>query len=254
MPLNMRRFFSTSSHQWIQRQLNDTFVKRAQEENFRNRAAFKLVQLDDKYSFFRKNKNVLDLGCYSGGWSQVALQLRIEPLPDPHIFIQGDINDTEMHLKVIESLGGGRVDVVLSDMSPSTSGSSLDDHLAMTDLNLKACELMERVIAMKGWFILKTFTGPETMKLRTYLNSRFDTVLGHKPEASRKESSEIFLVCAKFKGRDKISSEVASNFRYKSEGEERQPHDKHRPRTPQSVEGQRLQEDILAQREKTRKD
>ena len=254
-----------SSHQWIQRQLNDTFVKRAQEENYRNRAAFKLIQLDDKYSFLRKNKTVLDLGCYSGGWSQVALQrcpegkvlgvdkMRIEPLPDPHVFIQGDITDADMHSKVLTTLGGSRVDIVLSDMSPSTIGVSIDDHLAMTDLNLKACELMEKVIALRGWFILKTFTGPETPKLKLYLTSRFEKVVGHKPEASRKESPEVFLICNRFKGRDKLSSEVASNFRYKNEGEERTPHDGYNRRQPQSLKGQEEQAAIFAEREKTGK-
>lgn len=253
------------SHQWIQRQLNDTFVKRAQEENYRNRAAFKLIQMDDKFSFLRKNKTVLDLGCFSGGWSQVALQrcsegkvlgidkVRIEPLPEPHMFLQGDITDPDMHNKVLDLLGGSRVDIVLSDMSPSTIGVSIDDHLAMTDLNLKACELMERVIAMRGWFVLKTFTGPETPKLKMYLNSRFEKVIGHKPEASRRESPEVFLICNRFKGREKISSEVAGNYRYKHEGEDRTPQDGYNRREPQSVKGQEEQNVIFEDREKNGK-
>ena len=258
-------FKKSSSHQWIQRQINDTFVKRASEENYRNRAAFKLIHLDDKFSFLRSKKTILDLGCYSGGWSQVALQrcpsgqvigvdrLKLEPLPDPHIFIQSDIFKIEETVSRIYEVTKS-VDVVLSDMSPSTIGVNLDDHLAMTDLNLKTCELMEQVLALKGWFILKTFSGPETEKLKIFLKSRFETVVGHKPESSRKSSAEIFLVCAKYRGRERIGKETASSYRYsKIEGTEKEPNGGYSPRDPQSLDGQKSQDSIFEAREKNKR-
>lgn len=251
---------SGSSHAWLQRQIHDTFVKQAHDKNYRNRAAFKLVQLDDKHSFFRKNQTVVDLGCYSGGWSQVALErcigngsrvigvdkLKIEPLPAPHQFIQGDITTDITKQKVFDVLDGKKANVVLSDMAPSTRGCSLDDHLAITDLNLKACDFMESVISPSGWFVMKTFQGPETKNLTTFLQSRFEIVRGSKPEASRKESSEIFIVCAKYKGRDRISSEVPSTFQNEVDG--KLPGEKLR-RQPQSDAGWAAQERLDGTRE-----
>ena len=250
MSLLSRRLLGGSSHAWIQRQIHDTFVKQAQEQNFRNRAAFKLLQIDDKFSIFRKNSVVVDLGCYSGGWSQVALQrssavgafvvgvdvLKIEPLPSPHVFVQGDITNSEIRKKVIDQLKGKKADVVLSDMAPSSCGVAIDDHIKITDLNLKACEFMEDVIALKGSFVMKTFYGPETKRLTSYLKSRFERVIGHKPAASRKESRELFLVCSKYKARDKIATEVSDTFRISKEGENRLPAENSQ-REPQSVQG-----------------
>ena len=105
---------------------------------------------------------------------------------------------------------------------------------------------MEKVIAKNGWFVLKTFNGPETAKLKTYLKSRFDMVVGHKPIASRQESTELFLVCKKFKGRGDMKEEVGVGYTFsKHEGYNRIHHDVYNPRTPQSLDGLRMQNETL---------
>lgn len=241
--MNIGRIRFASSHAWITRQLNDVYVKKAREENYRNRAAFKLLQLDDKFSFLRKSSVVLDLGCFSGGWSQVALQrchqgtvvgvdkLRIDQLPNHH-FVQGDINDSKTITAVENILKDKMVDVVLSDIAPSTSGVALDDHLAITQLNLEAFTCAQKFLRPDGWLVIKSFYGPETEKFLVALKSTFKQVIGHKPQASRKESREIFYVCKLFKGRDSFRKEVASSYRFKREGEERIPADNQK-RSPQ---------------------
>jgi 23S rRNA (uridine2552-2'-O)-methyltransferase len=223
--------------------MNDVYVRKAREENFRNRAAFKLIQLDDKFSFLRKSSVVLDLGCFSGGWSQVALQrcsegtvvgvdkLRIEQLPN-HYFVQGDINDAKTLTGVENILKDKLVDVVLSDIAPSTTGVSIDDHLAITQLNLQVFNCAQRFLKPNGWLVIKSFYGPETEKFLVSLKSAFKQVIGNKPDASRKESREIFYVCKMFKGRESFGREVASSYRFKREGEERVPADNQK-RNPQ---------------------
>jgi 23S rRNA (uridine2552-2'-O)-methyltransferase len=208
----------SSPKAWIQRQINDRYVRKAQELDYRSRAAFKLIQIDDQFSFLRPSSTVIDLGCYSGGWSQVALErcqngrvvgidkIRMDPLSN-HIFIQGDITEPETVESVISTLDGHLADVVLSDMAPAISGRKLDDHDNSIDLSLVAGEFMERVLRRGGWFVIKSFYGPRSAEYVLYLKSRFRLVRTVKPRASRPESREIYYVCAKFKGVDKIESE-----------------------------------------------
>jgi 23S rRNA (uridine2552-2'-O)-methyltransferase len=184
---------------------------KAQELNFRSRAAFKLIQMDDRFSFLRPTSRVLDLGCFSGGWSQVALarcpsgsvvgvdKVRMESLPN-HIFIQGDITERSTIDSVIEALDGKLVDVVISDMAPSISGHKLDDHDTAIELSLTACEFVDKVLAPGGWLVIKSFYGPKSSDFVLFLKSKFKLVRTVKPKASRSESSEVYYVCARFKG------------------------------------------------------
>ena len=184
---------------------------KAQELNFRSRAAFKLIQIDDRFSFLRPTSRVLDLGCFSGGWSQVALarcpsgsvvgvdKVRMESLPN-HIFIQGDITEQSTIDSVIEALDGKLVDVVISDMAPSISGHKLDDHDTAIELSLTACEFVDKVLAPGGWLVIKSFYGPKSSDFVLFLKSKFKLVRTVKPKASRSESSEVYYVCARFKG------------------------------------------------------
>ncbi|CAD7946026.1 unnamed protein product [Amoebophrya sp. A25] len=167
----------TSPEMWLQRQMKDRWVRRAQNENYRTRAAFKLKQMDSKFGIFKRGQIVLDLGCYSGGWSQVAIErtvgeeersdarfasgdsveastrskvigvdlLNIDPLDD-HTFIKGDVRDSAVLEKVMEATGGLKCDVVMSDMCPSLCGSKQDDHLESMELALAAAEFAERVL------------------------------------------------------------------------------------------------------------
>jgi 23S rRNA (uridine2552-2'-O)-methyltransferase len=201
----------SSSKQWIQRQMSDRYVLKAQELNFRSRAAFKLIQIDDKFSFLRPNSRVLDLGCFSGGWSQVALarcpngfvigvdKVRMETLPN-HTFIQGDITEQATIDSVMGALNGRLVDVVISDMAPSMSGHKLDDHDSAIELSLTACEFIDKVLAPGGWLVIKSFYGPKSSDFVLFLKSKFKLVRTVKPKASRAESAEVYYVCARFKG------------------------------------------------------
>jgi 23S rRNA (uridine2552-2'-O)-methyltransferase len=219
--VGFRTFSSISnSKQWIQRQLSDKYVRKAQELNFRSRAAFKLMQMDDTFSFLRPNSTVVDLGCFSGGWSQVALarclggtvigvdKVRMDSLPN-HIFVQGDITEQPTIDSIIRALEGKPVDVVLSDMAPAITGHKLDDHDSSIDLSLIASEFVDKVLSPGGWFVIKSFYGPKSSEFVLFLKSRFKLVRTVKPKASRSESSEVYYVCAKFKGPGKgLSGDV----------------------------------------------
>jgi 23S rRNA (uridine2552-2'-O)-methyltransferase len=201
----------SNSKQWIQRQLSDRYVRKAQELNFRSRAAFKLIQIDDQFSFLRPTSTVVDLGCFSGGWSQVALsrcingtvigvdKVRMDSLPN-HTFIQGDITELETVNAVINALDGKPVDVVISDMAPAITGHKLDDHDSSIELSLIASEFVDKVLCKGGWFVIKSFYGPKSSEFVLFLKSKFKLVRTVKPKASRSESSEIYYVCANYRG------------------------------------------------------
>lgn len=211
---------SSNSKQWIQRQMADKYVQKAQELNFRSRAAFKLIQMDDQFCFLRPKSKVLDLGCFSGGWSQVALtrcpsghvigvdKVRMDSLPN-HTFIHGDITEQSTVDAVLGALNGELLDVVLSDMAPAITGHKIDDHDSAIELSLLACEFVDKVLAPGGWLVIKSFYGPKSSEFVYFLKTKFKLVRTVKPRASRAESSEVYYVCAKFKGMGKgIKEEV----------------------------------------------
>jgi len=222
----IRRTFATNKSKaaaWINRHIRDKYVVRAQADQYRTRAAYKIRQMDDRFSFFRKNQIVVDLGCFNGGWSQVAIErtyasssdskvigvdlLQTDPL-DHLTFIKGDAGDPEIILKVLSELGEKKADVLCSDMAPKMIGVKQDDHLASAELSLLAGAFMEKVLKIGGWFIIKVFYGPELPKFRLYLDTRFQKVRSVKPGASREHSREMFLVCRHFIGRPDIAEEV----------------------------------------------
>lgn len=212
---------TSSSKQWIQRQIADRYVRKAQELNYRSRAAFKLIQIDDKFSILRPSSTVVDLGCFSGGWSQVALarcpegcvlgidKNRMDALPD-HIFIQGDITDTEVQDTLKIRLEGKLADVVMSDMAPAVSGNKIDDHDNSVELSLSVLDLLEEILSPGGWLVIKSFYGPRSSDFVLVLKSKFKLVRTFKPRASRSESPEIYYICSRFKGNNgkSLSSEV----------------------------------------------
>ncbi|CDJ32325.1 ribosomal RNA methyltransferase, putative [Eimeria mitis] len=205
--------------------------------DYRSRSAFKLKQLDDEYLFLRKDRVVLDLGCYPGGWCQVAAKrclvagyespdqpnggastpstsrvigvdvAQMDPLPNVQ-FIQGRVGDAKTLHAVLQALGDRKADVVLSDMAPACTGIRHDDHFNSVELCLYAADLMEQVLCLGGTFVVKIFMGSETGNYKTYLKSRFTRVSSAKPRACRQESREMYFVCMGFKGRDKMSQEV----------------------------------------------
>ena len=208
-----------SSTLWLQRQLNDPYVKRARAEGFRGRAAYKIMELDDKFHFLTTGARVLDLGCAPGGWLQVAVP-RINALGEkrgkPQGMILGvDLQEVEpvagatIHqldfladgadLQVKQWLGG-QADVVMSDMAASASGHKQTDHIRIIALCEAAAYLAFDVLAPGGTFVAKVLAGGAEGDLQKLLKQKFATVENVKPPASRADSSEKFVIARGFRG------------------------------------------------------
>jgi 23S rRNA (uridine2552-2'-O)-methyltransferase len=199
-----------SQQAWQNRQINDPFAAKARAHGYRSRAAYKLTELDDKFHLLRPGARVLDLGLAPGGWTQVAIErgvthivgvdlLPVDPLPPAHI-LQMDFTDPECGPKLIELLGGPP-DVVLSDMAPNTVGHRQTDHLRIVGLIEAAVDFAVQVLKPGGSFVAKAFQGGETAEVIAILKRHFPEVKTVKPKASRADSSELYLVALKFKGR-----------------------------------------------------
>jgi 23S rRNA (uridine2552-2'-O)-methyltransferase len=208
VPVRTARGRSTASQRWLARQLNDPYVQAAKREGWRSRAAFKLIELDDRFKLIRRGARVLDLGAAPGGWSQVAVRrgasrvvgidlLPIEPVPGA-AFFQGDATDPAMLERLRVALGGG-ADLVLSDMAPNTTGHAATDHLRIMALAELALELAQDLLAPGGTFVAKVFQGGSAGEMLAALKRRFAQVRHAKPPASRKESSELYVVATGFR-------------------------------------------------------
>ena len=211
----------TSSTRWLQRQLNDPYVKRAQAEGYRGRAAFKILELDDKYRFLVPGARIVDLGCAPGGWMQVAVKRvnalgekqgkrigtvlgvdlqEVEPLAGDEIH-QLDFLSDDADLLVKEWLGG-EADVVMSDMAAASSGHKQTDHLRIIALCEAAAYFAFDVLAPGGTFVAKVLAGGAEGELMKTLKKNFKSVANIKPPSSRADSSEKFVVARGYKGRD----------------------------------------------------
>lgn len=200
---------STASAQWLARQLNDPYVAAAKAEGWRSRAAFKLIELDDRYHLLKPGARVVDLGCAPGGWAQVAVRrgaakvlgldlLEVDPVPGATL-LQGDFNDEDMPARLMDALGG-RADIVLSDMAPNTTGHAATDHLRIIALAELALDFATKVLTPGGSFVAKVFQGGTEAQMLAPMKRLFATVRHAKPPASRKESSELYVVCTGFRG------------------------------------------------------
>ena len=202
---------SPQSKRWLERQLNDPYVAAAKAAGYRSRAAFKLVELDEKFRLLKPGARVVDLGCAPGGWIQVALKavgergrvvgldlLPVDPVPGATIF-QGDFQDQAAEKQVEDALGG-RADLVLSDMAPNTTGHAATDHLRIMGLAELALDFALRVLAPGGGFVAKVFQGGSEKVFLETLKARFAQVRHAKPPASRKDSAELYVVATGFRG------------------------------------------------------
>lgn len=205
---------SAHSTRWLQRQLDDPYVAAAQREGWRSRAAFKLQQLDEKCRLLKPGQRVVDLGAAPGGWSQVVARsvitkagagslvaidiLPMDPLPDATV-LQGDFTDPEAPA-LIKAAMRGPADLVLSDLSPNTTGHAATDHLRILYLVELAAAFAEEVLEPGGAFVAKVFHGGADNDLLSHLKRRFATIKHIKPAASRQESAEIYLVAQGFRG------------------------------------------------------
>lgn len=202
-----------SSTAWLRRQLNDPYVAEAQRLGYRSRAAFKLIELDDKLRLLKPGRKVVDLGAAPGGWTQVAVartkageghgrvvaidRLEMDPVPGAVIFV-GDFMEAASQEKIREALGG-RADLVLSDLSPSTTGHKATDHMRIIALVEETIAFAEEVLAPGGALIAKVFQGGAAGEVLDRVKARFDKVRHVKPEASRKESPEVYMVATGFR-------------------------------------------------------
>ena len=210
---------TVSQVKWLQRQLNDPYVKRAQLEGFRGRAAFKILELNEKYNFLIPGSKVVDLGCAPGGWSQVAVGLvnalgvkknvkigsvigidlqEVEVLPGAK-FYQLDFMADDADLEVKKILEG-KANVVMSDMAASSSGHKKTDHLRIMALCETAAYFAFDVLEEGGTFVAKVLAGGAESDLQTLLKQKFTKVHNVKPPSSRSDSSEKFVVALGFRG------------------------------------------------------
>lgn len=207
--LRSARGRSPASQQWLRRQLNDPYVAAARAQGWRSRAAFKLIELDEKFALLKPGQTVLDLGAAPGGWSQVAVRrgaarvvaldlLAMDPIPGVTI-LQGDFNDPDLPARLIELLGA-RVDLVLSDMAPNTTGHAATDHLRIIALAELALDFATRVLAPGGGFVAKVFQGGTEGQMLVPMKRLFARVRHAKPPASRKDSSEQYVVATGYRG------------------------------------------------------
>ena len=199
-----------SSKMWLERQLNDPYVQRAKREGYRSRAAFKLIEIDDKYRILKKGARVIDLGAAPGGWSQVAARrigeagrivaidvLDIEPIAGVD-FIQLDFLDPAAPDELKQRLGG-EADVVLTDMAANATGHRKTDHIKIVALVEAAAEFAREVLKAGGAFLAKVIQGGTEPALLAQLKKDFATVRHVKPAASRADSAELYLLATGFR-------------------------------------------------------
>ena len=210
--VNGRR--SHSSRLWLERQLNDPYVTRARREGFRARAAYKLIEIDDRHRLLKPGARVVDLGAAPGSWSQVAAQrvgagqgsgrvlavdlLAMAPIPGVE-FLRLDFLDADAP-DVIKSVLGGAADVVLSDMAQNAIGHRKTDHLKIIALAEAAADFAREVLAPGGSFVCKVLQGGTESTLLAALKQGFAAVKNLKPAASRADSAELYLLGTGFRG------------------------------------------------------
>jgi len=214
-----------SSTLWLQRQLNDPYVLKAKDQGYRSRAAFKLIELDDKYHFLKKGGRIVDLGAAPGGWTQVSVTRtdaedgkgkvigidlqEVDAIPGAELYVL-DFMENDADLKVKEWLGG-EADVVLSDMAASSTGHKQTDHLRIMALAEAGALFAHDVLIEGGAYCAKVLQGGAEQDLLTLLKRDFTTVRHVKPAASRADSSEMYVLATGFKGRPEDEDEAADD-------------------------------------------
>lgn len=210
---------SKSSGRWLKEHFNDPYVKRAQQEGYRSRAAYKLLELQEKDKFLKQGMVVIDLGAAPGGWSQLATRLvgkngkvlaldilPMDPLPNVE-FVLGDFREETVMQDLLQRLQGAQVDVLLSDMAPNMSGIASVDQSRMMYLVELALELAQHILRPEGVLLTKVFQGAEFDSFLLNLRKLFKQVLVRKPLASRSRSAEVYLLAKGYKG---LGSQISS--------------------------------------------
>lgn len=201
---------SKSSKDWMREHLEDSYVQRAQKDGYRSRAAYKLLEINQKDKLFKTGMTVVDLGSAPGSWSQIAAQLvgtngmvlasdilPMDALPNVH-FIQGDFREDDVFNKLLDTLNGRPVDLVISDMAPNIGGNASDQPRAMYLCEL-ALDFALRVLKPNGQFLVKVFQGEGYEEYRKTIMDNFTVLKSRKPDASRARSREMYLLATGFK-------------------------------------------------------
>ena len=213
--LKTARSRTLSSQKWLERQINDPYVARAKREGYRSRAAYKLIEIDQKYKLLKPGQRIVDLGAAPGGWSQVAARkiglaegrgrivaidlLPIEPMAGVD-FLELDFLDEKAPDVLISRLGG-QADLVMSDMAANTTGHKKTDHLRIMGLAEAAADFARQILAPGGAFLAKVFQGGTEGGLLVDLKRVFEQVRHVKPAASRADSAELYVLATGFRGR-----------------------------------------------------
>ncbi len=193
------------SKNWLAKQKKDLYFKQSKILGYSSRAAFKLIEMDKKFKFLKKNTNLLDLGSSPGGWSQVArkkisngkilaVDLQLMKKISGVDFIQGDFEDIKINNNIL-SYFAKKADVVLSDMAANTTGNKDMDSFRTGDLCLKAMDLSSKILSINGIFLSKIFMGSVFSEINKKANKLFSKVVKYKPISSKSESKEIYIFC-----------------------------------------------------------
>ncbi|MGO2353328.1 MAG: 23S rRNA (uridine(2552)-2'-O)-methyltransferase RlmE [Marinomonas foliarum] len=203
---------SKSSNNWMKEHFDDPYVKKSQQDGYRSRASYKLIEINDKDKLFKPAMRVVDLGAAPGGWSQVAAKLvgdhgtivasdilEMAPLPGVR-FVQGDFTEQEVYEAILSEIGDEKADLVISDMAPNMSGNSSSDQPQAMYLVELALDMAAQVLRPGGNFLVKVFQGEGFEEYLKTMRAQFGSVVTRKPEASRARSREVYLLGRQYKG------------------------------------------------------
>ena len=206
MKIKLKKKKNDSSNKWLTRHLNDEFYKKSKKDGFRSRASYKLIEINQKFQIFKNCKFILDLGCSPGGWTQVARRnspkgckiLGIDKLDLKEIvgvkFIQDDIFNEDIFNVINTFFNSNKVDLILNDMSPNSTGNKNIDHLRIVSLVERVLFIANNILKKEGILISKIFQGGAQGDLLDFMKINFYSIKYYKPKASRKESSETYLI------------------------------------------------------------
>ena len=202
-----------SSTQWLQRQLNDPYVAMSKRDGYRSRAAYKLIDIDEKFKILKPGLNVIDLGAAPGGWTQVAVKkvsggkvigIDLQEVEDiaGATLIQHDFMADDAPEILENALGGKKADIVLSDMAAASCGHAQTDHIRIMNLCELAFDFAKQNLSTGGSFVAKILRGGAEKELLDDMKRNFQTVKHFKPDSSRKDSAEMYVVALGFKGQE----------------------------------------------------
>ena len=208
MKLKLKKKHKKESSKWLNRHINDEFVLKSKKEGFRSRSSYKLIQINEKFNFLNSSKNILDLGCAPGGWLQVSKKfssvetkilgvdkLNIEAIPGV-CFYQGDIFEDKV-INYIETFFKKKIDLIMSDMSPNSTGNKKVDHLRILSLVERVIFISNQLLQNDGFIVIKIFQGGMQGDLMNSIKGSLKNIKNFKPKASRKESPEMYLIAQK---------------------------------------------------------